>query len=308
MPTAQANLDGALAFKSRKRRIEDRRENLAHAVGAEIEAENAVAVAHAAIVADHRRDDELVELLVRIGRGDDRAGIGKARRRRRPPSRHRPCHALPALVAVHRIVAPAHRRDRDRLRQRGREARDVVAGRLRRRIAAVGPGMHQRRHAGGGENFREADRMVLMRMHAAGRHQAHQVTGAAVRLEASRSGPAAPAAVRSRRSRSRRRSRGRSCITTRPAPMLRWPTSELPIWPPRQADVLAGRVQQRVRAGRPQPVEIGRARLLDGVVGGVLAPTPTVQNGQHHGTSPLHPQGSLCQPALQADRRTACSA
>src|ERR1700687_2938442 len=25
--------------------------------------------------------------------------------------------------------------------------------------------------------------------------------------------------------------RGRSCITTRPAPMFIWPTSELPIWP-----------------------------------------------------------------------------
>ena len=46
--------------------------------------------------------------------------------------------ALPALVAIHRVVAAEHRRDLDRRRQRGDETLHVFAGRLRRRIAAVG--------------------------------------------------------------------------------------------------------------------------------------------------------------------------
>ena len=54
--------DEALAREAGKIRIEHGAENFAHAVGAEVEAQHAVAVCHAAIVADHRRDDELVEL------------------------------------------------------------------------------------------------------------------------------------------------------------------------------------------------------------------------------------------------------
>ena len=108
-----------------------------------------------AVVADHRRQDELVGLL-------------RARRRRRSPPAasakrgalgldHRVVglrHALPALVAVHRVVAAA---------ARSRPARDVgsaaakrceiVAGRLRRRVAAVGEGVHHDRHAGVGEDL-----------------------------------------------------------------------------------------------------------------------------------------------------------
>jgi hypothetical protein len=45
----------------------------------------------------------------------------------------------------------------------------------------------------------------------------------------------------------------------------------------RQADVLARRLQQRMWAGAPKFVEVGRARLADGIVGRVLTPTPAVQ-------------------------------
>ena len=77
MPTAAARLTLALARETGERRIEDGGEDLAHAVGAEVEAEHAVAVAHAAIVADHRRQDELVADFLRIGVGNHRAGVGK---------------------------------------------------------------------------------------------------------------------------------------------------------------------------------------------------------------------------------------
>jgi hypothetical protein len=56
----------------------------------------------------------------------------------------------------------------------------------------------------------------------------------------------------------------------------------------RQADVLARRVQEGVRAGRPQAVEAGRAGLADRVVGRLLAPAPTVQHHQHHRPTRLH--------------------
>ncbi len=70
--------DDARAREAGERRIEQRAEDLAHAVGAEVEAQHAVAVAHAAIVADHRRQHELVADVVRIGvRDRPRAASGK---------------------------------------------------------------------------------------------------------------------------------------------------------------------------------------------------------------------------------------
>ena len=61
MPTAAANARARLRAKAGEIRIEDGAEDFAHAVGAEVEAQHAVAVAHAAIAADHRRHDELVD-------------------------------------------------------------------------------------------------------------------------------------------------------------------------------------------------------------------------------------------------------
>ena len=135
-----------------------------------------------AIVADHRRDDELVEFLLPIGIRNDRGRVGKARAVRIDHGRIGLGDALPALVAIHGVIASAHRRDGHLPRQRGEEARHVVAGRLRRRIAAVGPDMHEHRNAGVGDNLRQVDRMILVRVHAAGRHQSHQMAGAAALL------------------------------------------------------------------------------------------------------------------------------
>jgi hypothetical protein len=57
------NLDVAATCKTGPgRRVEQDAEQLPDAVGAEIEAENAVAALHAAVVADHRGQDEFIEL------------------------------------------------------------------------------------------------------------------------------------------------------------------------------------------------------------------------------------------------------
>ena len=103
----------AAARKAVECRVEHRSQNLAHAIGAEVEAKHAVAVANAAIAADHRRHHELVAEIVRIGIRDHRIGIGEAR----PFGVHDRAvglgHAFPPLVAVHGVVPAADRRDRN---------------------------------------------------------------------------------------------------------------------------------------------------------------------------------------------------
>ena len=197
-------------------------------------------------------------------------------------------HALPALVAVHGVVAAADRRDRDRRRQRLRQAREVVPRRSRRRVAAVGEGVHHGRHARVARGFRRARRRDPD-ANARRRATPGRSGGRCRRFAAARSIRPCSAGALSISPRAIASSmRGRSCITTRPAPMLRWPTSELPICPGGRPTSAARGAQEGVRTARPQPVEGGRARLADGVVGRIVAPAPAVEHDQHHRTAPLH--------------------
>ena len=91
--------------------------------------------------------------------------------------------ALPALVAIHRIVAAAHGRDRDRFRQRGEQTIDVFGRRLRRRVTTVRDGVNEGGHAGVDQDPGQRRGVVLMRMHAPGRHQADKMASAAALLE-----------------------------------------------------------------------------------------------------------------------------
>src|SRR3974390_1557399 len=58
----------------------------------------------------------------------------------------------------------------------------------------------------------------------------------------------------------------------------------------RQADILAGRLQQAVRAGGPETIEGGSARLPNGVISALLSPAPAVEDHQHDRTTFLHHQ------------------
>src|SRR4029450_1243859 len=69
-----------------------------------------------------------------------------------------------------------------------------------------------------------------------------------------------------------------------------------------QAHVLSGGVQESVRTARPQAVERGRARLPDGVVGGIVAPAPAVEYDQHHRTTLLHLNVSCASLTLRVHR------
>ena len=77
MPIAAASFTVRGRAKPAKLRVEQRQQDLAHPVGAEVEAQHAVAVLHALVVADHRRQDELVVLVVRVGVRDDASAVGK---------------------------------------------------------------------------------------------------------------------------------------------------------------------------------------------------------------------------------------
>ena len=57
-------------------RIEQRAEQLAHPVGAEVAGQQPVAAAHAGVAADHRRQHELVGFAARVGGGDRPVGVG----------------------------------------------------------------------------------------------------------------------------------------------------------------------------------------------------------------------------------------
>ena len=160
----RGEFDFALAREAGEIRIEHGAEDFAYPVGAEVEAQQAVAVLDPAIAADHRRHDELVELLFCVGIIDGRLRVWKARALGFDDGVVGFGDALPALVAVHRVIAPDHGGDRNGLRQRGGEPFQVVAGRLRRRIAAVGDGMSDGRHPRIGQEFRQRRGVVLMRI------------------------------------------------------------------------------------------------------------------------------------------------
>ena len=161
------------------------------------------------------------------------------------------------------------------------QLRDVVGAGTRWRVAAVGEGVHDRRHFRVVQDLRQRDRVVLMRMHAAGRHQAHQMAGAAGRLqladqldERRRLGDAAVLdGVADARQFLHHHAAGAD------VEVADLGVAHLAVG---QADIAAGGVQEGVRAALPQPVEVRLARLADGIVGGVLAPAEAVEDHQHH--------------------------
>ena len=79
-----------------------------------------------------------------------------------------------------------------------------------------------------------------------------------------------------------RLTRWKSWSSTRPEPIVRWPTSELPIWPGRQADRLAGGGEPRVRVLGPEPVEHRRVGELDRVPRPGRRAAPPVEDDERY--------------------------
>ena len=205
----------------------ERTHELAHAVGAEVEAQHAVARPDPGLGADERRLDELVRLAPLVGVAHRLlAGLGAVRR---PPLHEqlvRTSRAFPAAVAIHRPVAPDDRADAGaRLPvELGQEGR----ARMRQRVAPVGERVHHEiwnreiprraRSAPSGEPATSERR----------RRRRARAGAPARRLRRRRAGRGS---TRARLQPTASSMRIRSWRTTEPAPRFRWPTSLLPIWP-----------------------------------------------------------------------------
>ena len=153
---------------------------LAATVSAEVEPENDVAVVDAlgVRVAEHHRQEELVGFLVGVFGGDGLGGedvhlLADAVNDRIPGE----LVAVPAFVAIHRVVAPDHGDD---LCVEGGELilaiGEILLAPGRRSVAAVGDGVHgdvlDPGFAGG---LGERDQVLLVRVDAAVRDEAEQV-------------------------------------------------------------------------------------------------------------------------------------
>ena len=135
-----------------------------------------------------------------------------------------------------------------------------------RRVAAVEEGVQGDGHAGAVEDAGEGGDVVLVGMHAARRQQAHQMAGAAAGLQLGDEVQQARVARRARRPSMAASMRGRSCMTTRPAPMFIWPTSELPIWPAGSPTCSSEASISAMRAVAHEAVPGRRVRQPDRVV------------------------------------------
>src|SRR4051812_8435512 len=123
--------------------------------------------------------------------------------------------------------------------------------------------------------------MVLVRVHAPGRYKAEQMTRAAGLAKRSDQFP-------------ERRYLGKATVLDRLADarqFLHHHTSSADVQMPdlgishltrRQPDIEAGGAQESVRAGGPEPVEIGSATEPDRIVRLLLPPAPAIEHDQHH--------------------------
>ena len=137
------------------------------------------------VVADHGGGDEFVGLAARIGCRHRFGGTGRLGRPR--PCDHRRVgarHPFPAVVAVHREVAPDTVATRAPSGSPAISCVDETRRRLRRHVAPVGDGVQRDRHARRRRSARAGGKdMVDVAMHAAVRDHPHQMRGAARGLQ-----------------------------------------------------------------------------------------------------------------------------
>ena len=181
--------------------ILERGDDLAHAVRAEVEEDERVAVFDAAEVraVGRQHGDRLHEFVGHVLLVETPQRLQRLLRLRADAERHQvvaALHALPPLVAVHREVAAD---DRGQMRLRfvfdvREEIAEVLLGRLRRRVAAVEDGVNE--DVLRAECDRGVDQSVqvrLQRMHAAVGEQAGEVNRASAASRHRRASDSLPA-------------------------------------------------------------------------------------------------------------------
>ena len=190
----ERDLQRLIALEAVKLLIHKCMRELTRTIGTEVVEDRAVAVLHAGISLDHERDDELIRhalgLLARVGVGGKHAVDRRLCRRLRLCMRNRligKLLALPAVIAIHRVVAAADRRDLadTDLRRLFLDCREVFRRALGRHIApieeCVNPDLGQPLALC---KLEHAEEMIVMAVHAARRNKSHDVQGTAALLHA----------------------------------------------------------------------------------------------------------------------------
>ena len=177
--------------------------------------------------------------------------------------------SVPTLVAVHRVVAA-----RDGGDPVGRQLGEVVDGRGRRDVAAVGERVDPRLL---GSEAEQGFQVVDVRMDAAVGDEPEQVRALAALEGADEGGDLEEGPVLDRRVHSHQVLQQDAAGADRQVPDLR--VAHLPR---RKADRLAGCLERRVRVLGPEPVEDGRVRELDRVSRAGRGEAPPVEDDERY--------------------------
>ena len=283
----------ARALESREVRLHERVAQLPRAVRPEIEEHHGVAVRNAnrlTPIHDRRRRDELVGDVLRVCGVDVRDGIGLRGTRISRDDFVRALSPIPSAISVHRVVPAGHRGD-----PTDPHPREVVAERLHepgatggRFVTTVGERVkpHIVQSAALGQ-LRNRNRVLLMRVDAAGRHQPETVQASAARLGAidgvTQRDVVEEAAVGDGSVDTRERLIDHAARADRKVSHL-----GVALLAARQPHGFAARCHQRVRPPPHQRVHLRCARLADGIADAVGAESPPVEHDEDERTEPAH--------------------
>ena len=269
-----------------ERRQYEGRGQLARTIGTEIHEHHRVAIAHRLSAINDRGGDELVVLATRIRRlqrgNAARRMLFAARLDHRVP---RTLHAVPALVAIHRVIAATHRCDAcvAQLLAARLQGQQAGFGRLRWRVATVQERMHRHTcHPRALGQFQHREDVRFMAVHAAGREQAHHVQGAAARIHR-RARRIQFAVVEEAGVLDRRVHAGQVLVNDAAGTQVHVPDFGIAHLPVRQAHMTAFGMDQRMRRGGQQSVPVGQLGLGQRIVFGLVAMPPAIQDQQDDG-------------------------
>ena len=242
---------------------------LARAVGAEVEEDRAVAVLEPRAAVDHDRLDELVgdARVVACPDGGDR--VGGMRALAAHDGGVRALGSLPALVAVHRPVAPGHGRDPS-----DRELGEVVGGRVGRDVAPVGEGVDPCLL---GREAEERLHVVDVRVDAAVRDETEEVNTIAPLEGAAERVILEEGAVLDRLVHTHQ-----ILVEDAPGPDRQMADLRVPHLPRGESNRLAGGLEGRVRVLAPEPVEDGRVGELHGIPRPGRRAAPAVEDDERY--------------------------
>ena len=148
-------------------RIRERGHDRTGPIRAEVEAQDAIAIMHALIVAQHTRFHEFIRAPFAIGIRDPLRRVLSSVALAIAKRLIGQLHAFPVVVSVHGVVAAGHRGDKRVVRQSTIQRFEVGFGRNGRHIAPIGEGVYGDGQPLFGEHFGGRDHMGDVRMHAA---------------------------------------------------------------------------------------------------------------------------------------------